>query len=216
MFLDRKDAGSRLASAVKRALEQEGWYDLEKLVVFGIPRGGVVVAAEVAKHLQCPLDVVVARKIGSPINPELAIGAVAPDGSVVLDPVLSGWMGADRQEISNLAHEVYLEIQRRAQMYGRGQSGEAARGRTAILVDDGIATGITVRAALRFLKSSGAARTVVATPVAPRETVLELQREADLVVCVETPADFMSVGQWYLDFSQVSDEEVLALLNEGK
>ncbi|MGB9867998.1 MAG: phosphoribosyltransferase [Bacillota bacterium] len=215
MFVDRKDAGIRLASAVKQALEGKGWFDPQKLVVFGIPRGGVVVAAAVARHLGCPLHVVIARKIGHPLNPELAVGAVAQDGSIVVDPVVSVWSGISEHEVSRLAQPVREEVQHRIEIYRANGAAEVACGRIAVVVDDGIATGITIRAALGFLRGCGAARAVVGVPVAPRESIEELRKHADLVVCLESPGDFLSVGQWYLDFSQVRDEEVLALLNEA-
>jgi predicted phosphoribosyltransferase len=190
-------------------------------IVIGIPRGGVIVAAEVAAALDAPLDVIVPRKIGAPFNPELAVGAVAPDGTIFYDEALISYTGIDRQGLEQQAAKELQEIERRRGLY-RGarvrkapagpESTPEYRGRTVILVDDGIATGYTVQAALRSLRQQEPERLVLAVPVAPPASLARLRPDADEVICLFAPEDFYAVGQFYQDFGQTTDEEVIAAL----
>lgn len=204
-FLDRVAAGRALADALA-ALRAEN------PVVVGLPRGGVPVAAEVASALTAPLDVVLVRKIGSPDRPELAVGAVGEDGVTVRNEALLADLGLSWSDLAGqVAHE-RAEIARRATSLRPGGPRPDLRGRTVVLVDDGIATGATVVAAIRVLRRLDARRIVLAVPVAPADTVTRLRAIADEVVCVLAPTRFVAVGQWYRDFAQVPDREVRALL----
>ncbi len=208
MFHDRREAGQRLAAH----LLEEG---ITGDIVLAVPRGGLPVAREVATALAIPLDVVVARKIGAPGNPELALGAVASDGSAWLNAPLIDRLGVETQ---------YLEQHRRAEAENAHQKYEYYRGqrplpqltgKIVLLVDDGVATGATTVACVRFAYQQGAAQVVVAVPVAPSDTVEFLDQEADKIVAVETPSRFMAVGQFYQIFGQVDDEEALACLESS-
>lgn len=208
IFKDRKQAGELLAEEVAR----HGYADP---VVFGLPRGGVPVAAEVAAKLKAPIDVILVRKIGAPTQPELAIGAVV-DGAtpeIVRNEELIRELGIPDEVVREEAQRQLEIIEARRKLWVAGRERVPVRGRTAIIVDDGIATGATVRASLHALKRQGSKRTVVATPVAPMQAVEALRQEADDVVCLETPEYFGAIGFFYLDFSQVSDAEVSRLLD---
>lgn len=210
VYLDRVEAGRELA----RELSQR---DYDRPVVLALPRGGVPVAAEVARVLDAPLDLVLVRKIGLPFQPELALAAVV-DGAhpeVVINPEVWRMAGVSEAEFERLkAHEV-AEIERRRERYLEGRERVSVTGATAIVVDDGIATGATVRAALRALRRAGPARLVLAVPVAPRETLRELTDEVDEVVCLQTPSPFRAIGFFYRDFSQLSDQDVVDLLADS-
>jgi predicted phosphoribosyltransferase len=203
VFRDRRDAGRRLARALDHLRARQP-------VVLAIPRGGVVIGHEVAAYLGAPLAVVVPRKVRSFYNPELAVGAVAEDGAVFLDEELSRGLSRDYLEQEIAVQRA--EIARRIQVYRRGEPLPPLEGRTAIVVDDGIATGATMIAALRAVRTRGPAWLVAAVPVAPPESVALLARDADEVVCLSTPALFHAVGQFYEDFAQVDDDEVARLL----
>ncbi|MEN6429395.1 MAG: phosphoribosyltransferase family protein [Coriobacteriales bacterium] len=205
LFPDREHAGQRLADALARYAGDD------RAVVLALPRGGVVVGAQVARSLQLPLDVVVTRKIGAPGDPEYAIAAVDADGAVLL-----GDEGAASSEyVRREAVAQQAEISRRLAAYRRGRPPLDVTGRTVVLVDDGVATGLTLRAAIRYLRAHHAGRVVVAVPVAPPGTATRLRREADEVVVLAEPEAFHAVGQFYSDFSQTSDAEVVALLGHG-
>jgi putative phosphoribosyl transferase len=208
IFEDRVDAGRRLA----KALEE---YRGRDLVILGVPRGGVVVADEVARALNAPLDIVVARKIPAPGNPELAIGAVAADGSDMIDPMARHYPGVTPEYLEGAKAEQIAEIQRRLQVYRGGRPAPDVAGKTVIVVDDGIATGSTVMASLRSLRNRGAAELILAVPVGPPSSVERLRGEADRVVVLETPEPFFAVGQWYQRFDQVTDEEVVEILGRA-
>jgi predicted phosphoribosyltransferase len=208
LFRDRHEAGKLLA---QKLLDLKG---NPNAIVLGIPRGGVVVAYEVAKTLGLPLDVFVARKIGAPGNPELAIGAVASDGTVVLDELSISLMGVPKQYIEKETERQKEEIRKRIQAYRGGREGYSLQGKIVILVDDGVATGATIIASLRAIKASNPSQTILAVPVAPPDTVEKLRREADKVICLYTPSPFWAVGAFYVNFEQISDEEVQALLAE--
>ena len=205
LFRDRREAGQRLARRVASL-------GVKDPVVLGLPRGGVPVAAEVARQLQAPLDVILVRKLGVPYQPELALGAVGEGGVGVLNEEVLRASGVGMRDVAAVEARERAEIERRAQQLRGVLPRVTLEGRTAIIVDDGIATGSTVRAALRVARAHGAARVIVAVPVAPADTARVLEEDADAVVVLETPADFWGVGQWYEDFSQVSDDEVRAEL----
>jgi predicted phosphoribosyltransferase len=182
--------------------------------VLGLPRGGVPIAAEVAAKLKAPLDIILVRKIGAPMQPELAIGAVV-DGDapeVVRNERLIRELGISEDEFIEEAQRQLQIIEARRKLWVAGRPRIPVKDKTAIIVDDGIATGATVRASLKALKRQGPKRTVVATPVAPLQAVEDLQQEADDVICLETPGYFGAIGFFYRDFSQVSDAEVSRLL----
>lgn len=206
-FADRTEAGRRLAAALEA-------YRADEPVVLALPRGGVPVAAEVARHLEAPLDILLVRKIGVPTQPELAMGAVV-DGAepvVVRNEDVIRLARVSAAEFDRAQEAEMREIERRRMRYLAGRRPLDVAGRTAVVVDDGIATGATVRAAIGGLKQRKAKTIVVATPVAPPDTVARLREEADDVVCLEEPANFGAIGFFYLDFRQLSDEEVVATL----
>ena len=208
-FTDRIDAGKRLALALKDFSGKNG-------VVLAIPRGGVVVGYVIAKALNLPLDVIIPRKIGAPDNPELAIGAVAEDGTAILDNNLIKYLGVSREYIKEETERQKQEIDRRLKLYRQDTSYPNLKGLDVIVVDDGIATGSTMKAALASVKNRGAASITVAVPVGPPSTIEELNKMADRVVCLFTPEFFQAIGEFYGDFSQTSDEEVIKLLGESK
>jgi putative phosphoribosyl transferase len=203
-FADRAEAGRSLADALERFRDDDA-------VVLAIPRGGVVVGAEVARHLGAPLDVVVPRKIRAPGNPELGLGAVA-HGVRVLDEALISRLGVTVSYVEEETRRQIFEIQRRERVYRADRPATPVRGRPAIVVDDGIATGGTAVAALRWTRSQEPSRVVLAVPVAPRTTARRMEREADDVVVLATPEPFLAVGEWYAHFDQTSDDEVVRLL----
>jgi putative phosphoribosyl transferase len=205
MFRDRRDAGARLAAAL------EGTVDTPALVL-GIPRGGVIVALPVALALRAPLDVIVPRKLGAPHNAELGIGAVAP-GVLIVDDRLVRILGVPEGYIEDEAAAQESEIQRRVVAYRGERPPLDLADRTVVLVDDGVATGVTAIAALRSARKAGASRVVFAAPVGPAGIEQILEPECDACVVLETPAMFGAVGEWYERFGQVSDDEVRAALD---
>jgi len=206
-FRDRADAGRQLATRLSA-------YRDEPVVVVALPRGGVPVAAEVAMALRAPLDVLVVRKLGCPWQPELGMGAIAEGDITVRNVELIARLGVDDAAVRSVADRERTELERRIRRYRGERPPVPVEGRTVILVDDGIATGSTARAAVDVLRRRGAARVVLAAPVAPREAVATLGNAADEVVTVETPRLFMAIGQFYDDFSQTTDDEVAGLLAE--
>ena len=204
-FRDRAEAGRRLADGVVAL-------SLTDPVVLALPRGGVVVAAPVAAALQAPLDVLVVRKIGVPWQPELGAGALAEDGEPDLDPALLAKVGVTRDDLAPVVARERAELARRVDLYRGGSPLPPVADRTVVLVDDGLATGGTARAAAAALRRLGARRVVLAVPVAAPDTLARLRTVVDDVVCLDAPARFAAVGQAYEDFRQTSDAEVLALL----
>lgn len=205
-FADRAEAGRLLAEKLAK------YAGRNDVIVLGLPRGGVPVAYEVARSLGAPLDVFVVRKLGVPGFEELAFGAIASGGVRVLNEDVARSLPASNEIIEAVTSREIAEVERREQLYRGGRAAPDVRGRVAILIDDGLATGATMRAAARALRKRGVARIVVAVPVGPRDTCLEFEAEADEVVCALTPVYFQAVGQYYLDFSQTNDEEVRELL----
>ena len=210
-FTDRHQAGRLLA---KRLAHLKG----EHPVVLALPRGGVPVGYEIARALAAPLDLVLVRKIGAPDQPELAIGAVA-DGEqpeLVTDPQLAAWLAVPAGYLEAVKARELKEIERRRRLYFGDRPAVEVRGRAAILVDDGIATGATMLAAVRATRRRAPSRLVVAVPVASPDTLERMQQEADEVVCLDTPTDFMAVGQFYRHFPQLEDEEVIDLIDAAR
>ena len=205
-FADRLEAGRRLAEQLVALREEDA-------VVLGLPRGGVPVAAQISMFLHRPLDIILVRKLGVPFQPELAMGAVGEGGVVVLNEQVIRSAHVTPDELSAVRQREEAELARRAGLLRRGRDAVDLRGRTAIVVDDGMATGATARAACGVVRARGASRVVMAVPVASPEAVSDLSRVADEVVCVEVADRLWAIGQWYSDFSQVSDDEVVRLLS---
>lgn len=208
IFTDRVDAGRRLAGRLRPLGE-------EKPVVLGLPRGGVPVAFEVARALEAPLDVIIVRKLGVPFHRELGFGAIGEGGVRVVHEAIIRMSRADAEDLAEVERTEQVELDRQARRFRRGRSRIAVEGRTVIVVDDGIATGATARAACRVARAQGAARVVLAVPVAPPDAAASLREDADEVVCLSRPTDFSAVGEWYEDFSQTGDAEVVELLSRS-
>ncbi|HEY9638280.1 MAG TPA: phosphoribosyltransferase [Coleofasciculaceae cyanobacterium] len=206
LFKDRTAAGQRLAA------ELATYANRPDVLILGLPRGGVPVAFEVAKALKAPLDVFLVRKLGVPGQEELAMGALASGGIRVLNEEIVAELGLSEATISQVAEKEQQELERRERLYRDDLPAPELHGRTVILVDDGLATGATMRAAIKALQQQQPARLVVGVPVSSPETCRELGVEVDEIVCVETPRPFYSVGSWYDNFSQTTDEEVRDLL----
>lgn len=209
MFQDRVSAGRRLA----RALEK---FQGEDLLILGIPRGGVLVAAEVAQALGAPLDLIIPRKIGAPGNEELAIGAVAGEGQVIINSGLVASLGVSEEYIKERVEKEIDEIKRRRRRYLGDATTPNVGKKVVLIVDDGLATGYTALAAIEAVKALNPRRTVLAVPVAPPETAARLAGEVDELICLSTPDPFFAVGQFYSEFHQVTDEEVVSRLRELK
>ncbi len=206
-FIDRRDAGRQLAQRVAAM-------KLDHPIVYALPRGGVPVAAEIAAVLHAPLDLVLVRKIGAPMQPELAVGAIV-DGDtpeLVINQDIARHTGADQAYIDHACARELAEIERRRMRYLGNRPRPDPKGRTVIVVDDGIATAATAIAALRALGKRGAARRIVAVPVAPPDTVERLQAEADEVICLMQPLEFWGISGFYIDFHQLEDDEVTRAL----
>ncbi|GAB4354805.1 MAG: hypothetical protein Kow0026_13650 [Oricola sp.] len=210
-FRDRAEAGRLL-------LERLADTETENTVVIALPRGGLPVAAEIAEGLGVPLDVILVRKVGAPMQPELAVGAVT-DGEemqVTINEDIKAELGLTDEEIEDLARRQLPEIERRRAAYYEGRKPTPLAGKTVIVVDDGVATGATVNSALRLIRKQKPARLVLALPVAPPDALARLEQHADEVVCLSTPAPFYAVGAHYADFSQVDDAEVIETLRRNR
>lgn len=209
IFVDRIDGGRRLAERLMHLLNSN-------VVVVGLPRGGVPVAAEVANALNAPLDVILVRKLGVPSQPELAMGAIGEDGVRELNAEVVQLTGVTREEIDRVAVRERGELERRVERFRSGRELVSLKGRVAIVVDDGVATGSTARAACQVARAHGASYIVLAVPVAPRNWEQDLAGVADEYVCVATPDAFSSVGQFYSNFTQVTDDDVVECLNQSR
>jgi len=207
LFKDRKDAGELLAGCLAE-------YRDKNVIVLGIPRGGVPVAAEVARGLNAEMDIIVARKLGSPVSAELAIGAVTANGGCYLNDEIIRELQVSDEYIDRVTETQREDARQREERFRGARSAPVLTGRVVILVDDGLATGATMRAAVRSVRKAEPARLVVAVPVAPPQTCAELREEADEVVCPYQPDPFWAIGLFYGDFEQVEDEEVSGLLEE--
>ena len=208
-FRDRADAGRQLAALLHEYAQRQD------VIVLALPRGGVPVAFEVARALRAPLDVFLVRKLGVPGHPELAMGAIASGGVRVLSDEILGQLAISPSEVEAVTARERLELERRDRMYRGDRQSIPLSGRTIILVDDGLATGATMEAAIRAVRESHPARVVVAAPVGAVDTCRRLSTFADEVVCAATPEPFQAVGLWYERFDQTSDEEVIELLGQG-
>jgi predicted phosphoribosyltransferase len=206
IFKDRKDAGRQLAERLTH------YRDRPDVIVLGLPRGGVVVAYEISRALRCQLDILIVRKIGFPGDPEFAVGAVSETGTVVVNESIVADYRVSRDYLDQETARQKTEIARRAALYRGGRGIPYLEGKTVILVDDGVATGATLKAAISTLKKERLGRLVVALPVASRSAERELSTMADEWACLDAPAGFMAVGQFYTNFAQTEDEEVVAML----
>lgn len=208
IYRDRMEAGEMLAEALAHLAEEEP-------IVLALPRGGVPVAAPVAERLELPLDVLISRKLGAPMQPELGFGAISEAGALWLDPETTSLLGLGEEAIRDIVAREEAELQRRVRAYRGGRPLEI-EGRTAILVDDGVATGGTLRAAIRAARALGAARVVAAVPVAAAESAASIRPEVDEWICLEEPESLWAIGLWYRSFPQLEDEEVLRILGRGR
>jgi predicted phosphoribosyltransferase len=209
-FHDRKQAGRQLAEQLRIRQEKGA---LPDPVVLALPRGGVAVAQEVARELGAPLDVLVVRKIGAPFQEELGVGAIAGNDEPLFDENTLDNLGLSRSVLAGTVERERAELHRREHLYRQGRPAPDLRGRTVIVVDDGLATGATARAAVRSVRRQAPERIVLAVPVCSREASDLLRAEADEVVCLYRPASFMAVGVWYDHFDQLSDQDVLDALH---
>ena len=208
-FRNRSDAGRRLASRLGHLRGQDA-------VILGLPRGGVPVAAEVARALAAPLDIILVRKLGVPAQPELGMGAIGESDARVINPDVVRYAQVSEAQMAEVERRERAELQRRAQRFRGGAPHEPLAGRIAVIVDDGIATGSTARAACQVARAMGAASVLLAVPVAPPGADVGMRGDADEVICLEMPARFLAIGEWYEDFAQTSDEEVIALLRAAR
>jgi len=209
MFRNRSEAGNRLGARLDR------YKDRNDVIVLALPRGGVVTGFEIARMIGAPLDVLIVRKIGFPYQPELAAGAIAETGSVVLNRDIMAMGGLTEEALKPEIDRQKEEIARRIVLYRAGRKLSGLSGKAVILVDDGVATGATMKAAIAALKQEKTAKLVLALPVAPPETAEVLRTMVDEFICLETPLYFMAVGAHYSDFTQVTDEEVVKLLQRS-
>lgn len=207
IFTDRADAGRQLAARLGALEDQD-------VVVLALPRGGVPVAAQVARALGAPLDVIGVRKLGAPMQPELGVGAIAEGGVRVLDRRAVSALRLDDAVIADIESREREELQRRVRLYRGSRDLPDLTGRIAVVVDDGLATGVTARVACRSVRQRDPERLILAVPVAAAQSMEALREEADEVVCVHIPEQFVAVGQWYQHFDQTTDEEVVELLEE--
>ena len=209
IFGDRADAGRRLAERLAPLRDVDP-------IVLALPRGGVPVGVEISRALHASLDVFISRKLGAPDQPELGIGAVAQGGTRVLNDDIVKQIGIPEEYVEEITHRELTEVERRLRVLRGDRPEPEVRDRTAILVDDGLATGVTARAAVRALRARNPRRLVLAVPVCPPRTARLLAPEVDDLICLRTPEDFVAVGLWYRDFEQVSDDEVVELLERAR
>jgi predicted phosphoribosyltransferase len=206
-YRDRCEAGEILAEVLRR-------YEGKEVVVLAVPRGGVPVALPVVRELQCEMDLIIPRKIGAPHQPEVALGAVCEDGEVLLNPHLVQSLGVSDSYINQASNVEVNEIKRRLSVYRGSRPPVNIAGRTVIVIDDGVATGFTITAALQSVARRSPAELILAVPVAPQDTIKTLAREVDTVICPLQPEIFYAVGQFYKNFKQLSDEDVRDMLQQ--
>ena len=209
MYRDRTEAGKELAQSLYK-------YKGEDLIILAIPRGGVVVAKEVAEALDAPMDLIIPRKIGAPSNKELAIGAVVDRDHAIIDRELAARLNVSDEYLRREIDRQVDEIKRRRLMYMGSQEESDLKDKVAILVDDGLATGSTAKAAIKLVRSMKPKKLIIAIPVGPKDTVALLENMVDEVICLDSPASFYAVGQVYEDFEQVTDDEVVVVLSSLK
>lgn len=205
IFRDRQDAGKQLAEKLMK-------FKGENPIILAIPRGGVVVAREIVIALRVELNLIIPRKIGAPYNPELAIGAVTEDGSTILDQDLITYLNVSEKYIESERQKQINEIKRRIEKYRVKEL--KLKDRTVILVDDGVATGSTMRAAIKSVRNQGAEKIILAVPVAPPDTIEKMEDEVDEIICLYTPQYFGAVGAFYQNFDQTTDKEVIEIIEE--
>jgi len=212
MFTNRTEAGQQLAKKLKELFGEE--FILGNLIVLGIPRGGLVIGQQIAQVLNCPLDVMVTKKISAPSNSEFAIGAVGVTGEPVIDERLAKEVGADEKYLQSQIANLKSEVLRRLNEYRGHKPVLDFKNKVVILADDGVATGSTMQAAIEVLRQENPKKIIVATPVISRDALEKIEKQADEVVYLESPEVFFAVGEFYEDFEQMTDEEVKELLNE--
>ena len=206
IFQDRKDAGQKLAQELKK-------HKLNNMIVLGLPRGGIPVAYEVAKELGAPLSLVAARKLGVPFHEELGFGAIAPNNTLYINEDLVRSLGITQDQINLVVEKESKELERRTQLYLGHKVLPDLKNKTVVLVDDGLATGVTMLAAIKYVKNFKPKEIILAVPVSAEDTLQNLSKEVDKVICLLSSKEFYAVGQWYGDFDQTSDEEVIRLLS---
>jgi predicted phosphoribosyltransferase len=210
VFQDRKEAGRKLADKLAK------YTDEKDIIVLALPRGGVAIGAEISKKIGAPLDVIITRKIHFPGEPEVAIGAIAENGKVALnDPIVKSY-NIPQSYLDEEICRQKAEIERRLIAYRDGEKLAFIKDKTVILVDDGVATGFTIIAAINALKDEGIKKLIVAVPVSPQDTFLKLKSLVDEIICLETPEVFLAIGGFYYDFEQVTDKEVMQLIQNDK
>ncbi len=207
LFKDRKDAGNALGAKLSKFKAQKD------VLIIALPRGGVVVAAQIAEMLNLPLDIVAPRKIGAPDNKELAIGAICDDAFVVKKDFILD-LGVDESYIKKTIEEEKKESRRRMEVYRKGRPPLNLTDKTIIIVDDGIATGSTMEASIKYIKNKKPKKIILAVPLAPKKTIEYLQKMVDEIICLFTPFDFMAIGEFYENFDQTSDSEVISILKK--
>ncbi|MBZ9634432.1 phosphoribosyltransferase [Clostridium sp. FP1] len=207
MFLDRMDAGEKLADSLYKFKDED-------VIILAVPRGGIAVAYDTIKRYGLKWDLIIPRKIGAPHNKEFAIGAVSVDGSYFLNNDYVKMIGISQDYIENEVSEQTREIKRRMQEYRGVDTFPEVKGKTVIIIDDGIATGFTILAVIKAVKKQGAKKIILAIPVGPRETIEEFKELVDEVICLYIPEKFYAVGSYYENFKQVTDEEVFIIMNE--
>lgn len=207
VFEDRREAGKLLAKKLVP-------FQKEHPIVLALPRGGVPIGFEIAKSMYVPLDVLVVRKIGSPHNPEFGIGAIAEENTQILDKSSINTLGISKKELAGIIKKEKEELKRRVNLYRKNRSPPLMKDKTVIIVDDGLATGVTAKAAISSVKKGKPKQVIFAAPVCAYDTIQELKGLVDNVVCIAKPHDFGSVGRWYREFEQISDEEVINFLKK--
>lgn len=206
MFEDRLDAGKKLAEKLKDFRDKN-------IIILAIPRGGVVVGSQVAQSLNAPLDVIIARKLGYTYQPELGIGAISENGAIFLDKENIEELDVSDEELERIKNKEEEELRRRIQIYRKGRSLPKLKGKTVILVDDGLATGVSAKAAISTIKKEGAEKITLAIPVCSTQTAKEIREKVDSLICVLSTNHLQAVGEYYKNFEQVSDEKVLEILS---